>query len=580
MPGEEIPVEASQGVSPGDIAGGAWHGLQRGISPIGGVQAFGDAANVAVSTAGDNIVKTLQSMVVETAMNANSLIMTLWIKTPGANPLTTDYDQALPADPQLIAPLADIQASLLTVTGLFGIVGILVAVARTVIKNRAAELLTVVKMLGNVMAVALAAVVAVWVGIQAADEFSLWLVESTIDGIGDSYAEGEHSLFDSESLLSVGLLTGSFTMLLALLGSLVQVVFMFFRGALLMVLLAVWPTVAAASSTEAGAAAFKRMNGWIIALILYKPAAAVIYSLGYRLMFQGDDEPLMNLAYGVMIILLACLALPALIKFMAPPAGVGASNMFSGGAALASVATGAVTIASFAAGSGIASAGAGAGAAARAGVGRGGGGGTGSSMATSPGKGPSGGGLSEGSGPAGSRGGPSEGTIPAGGEDPGPGHSAGAGPHGDPSPADGEHSASQADRRNSGPAGGRPVSTSQSDGRRGNTSDTSSGQGTDGTGGGAGSTRPVVDGAGTAPKEGGSRPHVSPPAGGGAPGAAGTAAPVRRGPRVTADPASVKPPVGASGGRRAFSRRRLFSIGTMASGARGVSAPLDDERTQ
>src|SRR5699024_8346752 len=136
--------------------------------------------------------------------------------------------------------------------------------------------------------------------------------------------------------------------------------------------------------------AWRKANGWLLALLLFKPVAAAIYALGFRLLRQnssteGYDEimdGLVSSLTGLLILALASLALPAIIKFVVPAAAAGA-GAFSGGAALgatAGVAAGAAVIA----GTG----GAGAGAATASGSGGSAATATGASNAASNGGGP------------------------------------------------------------------------------------------------------------------------------------------------------------------------------------------------
>ena len=104
--------------------------------------------------------------------------------------------------------------------------------------------------------------------------------------------------------------------------------------------------VAASTGSVSGKQAFQKINGWLIALLLFKPIAAGIYALGLRMMNQDSEidglgGELQNYAAamtGMLILALAGLALPALIKFVAPAAAMGAAA-FGGGAAVAGAAT-------------------------------------------------------------------------------------------------------------------------------------------------------------------------------------------------------------------------------------------------
>jgi type IV secretory pathway TrbL component len=101
---------------------------------------------------------------------------------------------------------------------------------------------------------------------------------------------------------------------------------MFLRSAMIVILIGVLPVIAAGTATEDGMQRYKRAAGWLFAAIIYKPIAAVIYSIGF-LLLRGDTEPtgidavakgLYSVTLALVVIVMALVALPALIKFVAP----------------------------------------------------------------------------------------------------------------------------------------------------------------------------------------------------------------------------------------------------------------------
>ncbi len=173
--------------------------------------------------------------------------------------------------------------------------------------------------------------------LTASDEFSKWIVQRSTDGNVDL----TQMLATSSALISS---PGPAFLLfiLLLLGAVINLLFMYFRDVMFLILSAFIVVLAAASGSEQGRQAWRKANGWLIALLLFKPVAAGIYSLGFRMLVEGStpegEEPSITEAMhstliALLILLLASLALPALIKFIVPAAGVGA-GAFSGGAAL------------------------------------------------------------------------------------------------------------------------------------------------------------------------------------------------------------------------------------------------------
>ncbi len=195
----------------------------------------------------------------------------------------------------------------------------------------------------------------------------------------------------------------------------IQIVVVAGIAVILPILVGLWPCSAALSSTEGGSAVWKRHTGWIAAAILFKPVAAIIYAVAFKMMSGTVKCPAgvtcdaqsvseLSLLFGLLLLIFAVLALPALMRLLVP--AVAAVGGISGGEAIGagvSLATGAALIAS--------SGGAGAAAGGAADTG---------SMGTmgSPGSdGPSGGeGPSKGGGNGSSPGGNGNGGVPDGGQ--------------------------------------------------------------------------------------------------------------------------------------------------------------------
>ena len=125
------------------------------------------------------------------------------------------------------------------------------------------------------------------------------------------------------------------------------------------ILSAILPVTAAASQTEAGHQAFKKQVSWILACIAFKPAAAIIYGIGMRLAASGNvaqgsnagdnAQVVGSMIAGLMMLVLAIFALPAMVKLFAPiPSALGgggggkfltsAGMMVASGAAMAATA--------------------------------------------------------------------------------------------------------------------------------------------------------------------------------------------------------------------------------------------------
>lgn len=105
-----------------------------------------------------------------------------------------------------------------------------------------------------------------------------------------------------------------------ILSSVVQIGLMFIRNGMLILLIGVLPLAAAATNTEMGKMWFRKLIGWLFAFIVYKPVAALIYAAGFRMLSDqaGGFDGMVRVVTGVTLLIMAVVAMPALIRFVAP----------------------------------------------------------------------------------------------------------------------------------------------------------------------------------------------------------------------------------------------------------------------
>ncbi|MDX2802488.1 hypothetical protein, partial [Streptomyces scabiei] len=140
--------------------------------------------------------------------------------------------------------------------------------------------------------------------------------------------------------------------LLVMLSSFVQIVLMYIRIGVLIMLVGTLPLAAVSSMTGWGEGWWKKHVGWLAAWLLYKPAAAlIIYSA--TAMTKGTKD-LNAIIAGMGMLIMAVFALPALLKLIVP--ATAALGGTSGGTvamgAANNMASGAVSIAGASGGGG------------------------------------------------------------------------------------------------------------------------------------------------------------------------------------------------------------------------------------
>ena len=172
------------------------------------------------------------------------------------------------------------------------------------------------------------------------DKFSTWIIMASTEN------DPEAHITALSSGVSVAFAASGLQLIVAVLGIIgmfLQIGLLLARSALLVVLVAFWPISAAASITPAGDQWYRKLCGWLAAVVLYKPVAAIIYAAAFKLMDPASSQTGLGVIEGVILILMACVALPALMRFFVP-AVAAAGGGKGAGAAAAGLATGAVTI--------------------------------------------------------------------------------------------------------------------------------------------------------------------------------------------------------------------------------------------
>lgn len=186
-----------------------------------------------------------------------------------------------------------------------------------------------------------ASIAAIDVLTSAGDQFSSWVIE-TAAGSQDFATAISKIIVLSASSTELGPMLTLIIALIATIACLLQVVLMFVRNAMVVLLLGTLPMSAAASATTAGQAWFKKSLAWLIAFVLYKPVAALIYAASFYMMAQIQNpkgstaEDMVNTISGVVMLVLSLVALPALMRFAVPmvsaAAGGGGAAAMMGGA--------------------------------------------------------------------------------------------------------------------------------------------------------------------------------------------------------------------------------------------------------
>lgn len=297
----------------------------------GGIFCHGkDAAEDGVGDIISGQMKEFAQSITDMVMGVMKWFNSWWMSVPGPD-LKSDAVNQVTTD-------------LSWYTGAFAIVGLLFALVRLVMSQDFKTLISNgLQPIVNLVIVTACYATGLTLVITAGDKFSTWILDRATTGLEVG------SDISALVVLGPSLGIGGWVIfgLLALIGSSMNVVFMLFRNVMMTVLMVFLPTLAAASGTESGKQAFSKANGYLLAFVLFKPVAAVIYALGLRFVnspvgdkVNADDLTQAAIAslMGLAILLLAALSLPALMKFLIPVAATGAGG-FSGAGLVAGAAT-------------------------------------------------------------------------------------------------------------------------------------------------------------------------------------------------------------------------------------------------
>lgn len=288
----------------------------------------------------NDAVKNMAQAVADAVGNVVKTLGTFWVNV-GTPALTSAPGGSTASDPVLF-----LQNSLYFWTASLAVMSVLVGAGKMMIERRGAPLRDLVRSLATLIVVSGAGVAAVGLLTVAADQFSSWIITNSTNGT--SFNENITALLALSATSPIGSIMIILLGLIAILASVMQIVLMIVRGGLLVILTGIFPTAAAFSNTEAGRGWFQKCTAWLIAFILYKPAAAIIYATAFQLsgskifgnVGDGKDfgSALLATVTGLALMIIALFAMPALMRFVTPMVGAVAG----GGGGLAAGTVGAL----------------------------------------------------------------------------------------------------------------------------------------------------------------------------------------------------------------------------------------------
>jgi type IV secretion system protein TrbL len=318
-----------------------WVRDHHGINPLCDIK---DAAKGGVAELGSSAFDKIVSEFASAAASTVKELTTGWLKID------------TPSLKQDSGPIYFLRDSIAWITSWIAVLCLLIVAGKMMWDRKGQPARDAAAGILRLVLVSAAGVAAVNLLAKAGDSFSVWIVNRSTKCGGADKATGKCVDAFGDRILTMTILAGKpgntglvlIMALLLILASIIQIAFMLCRNAMIIVLAGTLPLSAAASTTEAGKAWFNKSLGWLLAFVLYKPAAAIIYAAAFASIGRSSESDFYTQVSGVMLLILAALTLPAMMKFVTPMVaavtmgGSGAGAIVAG--AGSAVATGAIAV--------------------------------------------------------------------------------------------------------------------------------------------------------------------------------------------------------------------------------------------
>ncbi|MBD8535646.1 hypothetical protein, partial [Plantibacter sp. CFBP 13570] len=225
-----------------------------------------------------------------------------------------------------------LQEQLWWITGAMVIISVLIGGAKMMISQRGEAGKELAMALLRTLVVSTSGVFVVNLYVRVMDNLAFTVLNNATDQeFGEQIMRG----FAVTSSVGIGPLIPIAAMTVASVCGFVQLCVLLGRNFVLVILLGAFPLAASFTNTEQGMALFRKFVGWVIAFGAYKLAAAICYAAAFQLFATTGWDPsgIAQTATGLLGMLLALFALPALLRiFSSITGGMGGSG---GGAGLA-----------------------------------------------------------------------------------------------------------------------------------------------------------------------------------------------------------------------------------------------------
>ena len=251
----------------------------------------GAAAGAAANDALSGIASAIQSGVAWITANSVSW----WVKLPSPD---------LASEPAV----GRLQQWMLPIAAIVAVFGVIVAGGKMALTRKPNPLIDTGSGLVTIAVTSAVGVLLPTLLLKAGDAWSNWVLQASTGGQFGARLTGLLSMTGLAAPAVVVVLG-----IVAIIISALQALLMLFRQGALVVLAGTLPLAAAGTLTPATRPWFKKVTGWMLALIFYKPAAAAVYAAAF--MMIGTGKNLTTILTGFAMVAMSLLALPVLMRF-------------------------------------------------------------------------------------------------------------------------------------------------------------------------------------------------------------------------------------------------------------------------
>ena len=276
----------------------------------------GTIAGSIASSAADVVLNSIADMVTK-ALNAVEMEMASWtlMSSPQVGCANDPGLRFVPfAQAAGACPSSAIQAWMTPLTLIVALVGIFWQAGKMMLTRRGEPAVRILKGLVSIVLWSGISITAVNLALNVSNSFADWVIHQSLGVSADSLVKG--AIATGSAQMSTGIVVGLVIIvgILDIFALIVQIILMVFRTAALTILTGVIPFAATGQLTGATSQWLTKILGWTASLIFYKDAAALCYAVTF-LMVKDSGDSLMQWLAGLAMSILACIALPVLMKF-------------------------------------------------------------------------------------------------------------------------------------------------------------------------------------------------------------------------------------------------------------------------